>query len=43
MQGCLQRVFFNDVNGHRAVLAAGGWEVHAPRGPLLRRLPLHSS
>jgi glycolate oxidase iron-sulfur subunit len=34
MQGCVQRVFFGDVNAATArVLAAEGWEVHAPRRP----------
>jgi glycolate oxidase iron-sulfur subunit len=34
MQGCVQRVFFNDVNAATVrVLAAEGWEVHAPRQP----------
>lgn len=34
MQGCLQRVFFGDVNDATVrVLAAEGWEVHAPRNP----------
>lgn len=34
MQGCLQRVFFGDVNAATVrVLAAEGWEVHAPRNP----------
>jgi glycolate oxidase iron-sulfur subunit len=34
MQGCVQRVFFGDVNGATVrVLAAEGWEVHAPRQP----------
>jgi glycolate oxidase iron-sulfur subunit len=34
MQGCIQRVFFGDVNAATArVLAAEGWEVHAPRRP----------
>ncbi len=34
MQGCVQRVFFNDVNVATVrVLAAEGWEVHAPRQP----------
>ena len=32
MQGCVQRVFFGDVNAATVrVLAAEGWEVHAPR------------
>ena len=34
MQGCVQRVFFGDVNAATVrVLAAEGWEVHAPRHP----------
>jgi glycolate oxidase iron-sulfur subunit len=34
MQGCVQRVFFGDVNEATVrVLAAEGWEVHAPRSP----------
>ena len=34
MQGCVQRVFFGDVNAATVrVLAAEGWEVHAPREP----------
>jgi glycolate oxidase iron-sulfur subunit len=34
MQGCVQRVFFNDVNRATAeVLSAEGFEVHAPREP----------
>ncbi len=34
MQGCVQRVFFGDVNAATVrVLAAEGWEVHAPRNP----------
>jgi len=34
MQGCIQRVFFGDVNAATVrVLAAEGWEVHAPRRP----------
>jgi glycolate oxidase iron-sulfur subunit len=34
MQGCVQRVFFADVNAATArVLAAEGWQVHAPRQP----------
>ena len=34
MQGCIQRVFFGDVNAATVrVLAAEGWEVHAPRKP----------
>ena len=34
MQGCVQRVFFGDVNAATVrVLAAEGFEVHAPRQP----------
>jgi glycolate oxidase iron-sulfur subunit len=34
MQGCVQRVFFGDVNAATVrVLSAEGWEVHAPRTP----------
>ena len=34
LQGCVQRVFFGDVNAATvAVLSAEGWEVHAPRLP----------
>ena len=34
MQGCVQRVFFGDVNAATVrVLAAEGWEVHSPRRP----------
>ena len=34
MQGCVQRVLFGDVNAATVrVLAAEGWEVHAPRDP----------
>jgi len=34
MQGCIQRVFFGDVNAATVrVLAAEGFEVHAPRAP----------
>ena len=34
MQGCIQRVFFGDVNAATVrVLAAEGFEVHAPRQP----------
>jgi glycolate oxidase iron-sulfur subunit len=34
MQGCVQRVLFGDVNAATVrVLAAEGWEVHAPREP----------
>ncbi len=41
MQGCVQRVFFGDVNAATVrVLAAEGFEVHAPRAAaLLRRAP----
>jgi glycolate oxidase iron-sulfur subunit len=44
MQGCLQRVYFDDVNAATVrVLAAEGWEVHAPRRPrCCGALPLHS-
>jgi glycolate oxidase iron-sulfur subunit len=44
MQGCLQRVFFGDVNEATVrVLAAEGWEVHAPRQPrCCGALPLHA-
>jgi glycolate oxidase iron-sulfur subunit len=44
LQGCLQRVFFGDVNAATVrVLAAEGWEVHAPRTPrCCGALPLHS-
>jgi glycolate oxidase iron-sulfur subunit len=44
MQGCLQRVFFSDVNAATVrVLAAEGWDVHAPRQPrCCGALPLHS-
>jgi glycolate oxidase iron-sulfur subunit len=44
MQGCLQRVFFGDVNQATVrVLAAEGFEVHAPRQPrCCGALPLHS-
>jgi glycolate oxidase iron-sulfur subunit len=44
MQGCLQRVFFGDVNEATVrVLAAEGFEVHAPRQPrCCGALPLHS-
>jgi glycolate oxidase iron-sulfur subunit len=43
MQGCVQRVFFGDVNAATVrVLAAEGWEVHAPRQPrCCGALPLH--
>ena len=34
MQGCIQRVFFGDVNAATVrVLNAEGWEVHSPRRP----------
>src|SRR3954468_1782236 len=34
MQGCIQRVFFGDVNEATVrVLSAEGWEVHSPRSP----------
>jgi glycolate oxidase iron-sulfur subunit len=34
LQGCVQRVFFSHVNAATArVLAAEGWEVHAPAAP----------
>jgi glycolate oxidase iron-sulfur subunit len=34
MQGCVQRVFFGDVNAATVrVLAGEGWEVHSPRSP----------
>ncbi len=37
MQGCIQRVFFGDVNAATVrVLSAEGWEVHSPRSPVLR-------
>jgi glycolate oxidase iron-sulfur subunit len=44
MQGCVQRVFFNHVNEATArVLAAEGFEVHAPRLPrCCGALQLHS-
>jgi len=44
MQGCVQRVFYGDVNEATVrVLAAEGWEVHAPRRPrCCGALPLHS-
>ncbi|MEV4617505.1 heterodisulfide reductase-related iron-sulfur binding cluster [Asanoa sp. NPDC049573] len=44
MQGCVQRVFYGDVNAATVrVLAAEGWEVHAPRQPrCCGALPLHS-
>jgi len=44
MQGCVQRVFFGDVNAATVrVLSAEGWEVHAPRAPrCCGALQLHS-
>jgi glycolate oxidase iron-sulfur subunit len=44
MQGCLQRALFDDVNAATVrVLAAEGWEVHAPRRPrCCGALQLHS-
>jgi glycolate oxidase iron-sulfur subunit len=44
MQGCVQRVFFGDVNAATVrVLAAEGFEVHAPRTPrCCGALMLHS-
>jgi glycolate oxidase iron-sulfur subunit len=44
MQGCIQRVLFGDVNAATVrVLAAEGWEVHAPARPrCCGALPLHS-
>jgi glycolate oxidase iron-sulfur subunit len=44
MQGCIQRVFFGDVNAATVrVLSAEGWEVHAPRAPrCCGALQLHS-
>jgi glycolate oxidase iron-sulfur subunit len=44
MQGCLQRVYFGDVNEATVrVLSAEGFEVHAPRQPrCCGALPLHS-
>jgi glycolate oxidase iron-sulfur subunit len=34
MQGCIQRVFFGDVNEATVrVLSAEGWDVHSPRSP----------
>ena len=44
LQGCVQRVFFNDVNAATAaVLAAEGFDVHAPRRPrCCGALPLHA-
>jgi glycolate oxidase iron-sulfur subunit len=44
MQGCIQRVFFGDVNAATVrVLSAEGWEVHSPRSPrCCGALQLHS-
>jgi glycolate dehydrogenase iron-sulfur subunit len=44
LQGCLQRALFDDVNAATVrVLAAEGWEVHAPRRPrCCGALQLHS-
>jgi glycolate oxidase iron-sulfur subunit len=44
LQGCVQRVLFGDVNAATIrVLAAEGWEVHAPRRPrCCGALHLHS-
>lgn len=44
MQGCLQRVLYGDVNAATVrVLAAEGWQVHAPRRPrCCGALQLHS-
>jgi glycolate oxidase iron-sulfur subunit len=44
MQGCIQRVFFGDVNAATLrVLSAEGWEVHSPRSPrCCGALQLHS-
>jgi glycolate oxidase iron-sulfur subunit len=44
LQGCIQRVLFGDVNAATVrVLAAEGWEVHAPARPrCCGALPLHS-
>jgi glycolate oxidase iron-sulfur subunit len=44
LQGCIQRALFGDVNAATVrVLAAEGWEVHAPRKPrCCGALPLHS-
>jgi glycolate oxidase iron-sulfur subunit len=44
MQGCIQRVFFGDVNAATVrVLSAEGWEVHSPRAPrCCGALQLHS-
>jgi glycolate oxidase iron-sulfur subunit len=44
MQGCIQRVFFGDVNAATMrVLSAEGWEVDAPRSPrCCGALQLHS-
>lgn len=43
LQGCVQRALFGDVNAATVrVLAAEGWEVHAPRQPrCCGALPLH--
>lgn len=43
LQGCVQRALFGDVNAATVrVLAAEGWEVHAPRRPrCCGALPLH--
>jgi glycolate oxidase iron-sulfur subunit len=44
LQGCVQRVFFSDVNEATArVLAAEGFEVHVPRQPrCCGALPMHA-
>lgn len=44
MQGCIQRVFFGDVNAATLnVLSAEGWEVHSPRSPrCCGALPMHA-
>src|SRR3954451_20271688 len=44
MQGCIQRVFFGDVNAATMrVLSAEGWEVHSPRSPrCCGALPMHA-
>jgi glycolate oxidase iron-sulfur subunit len=44
MQGCIQRVFFGDVNAATLrVLSAEGWEVDAPRAPrCCGALPMHA-
>lgn len=44
MQGCIQRVFFGDVNQATInVLSAEGWEVHSPRSPrCCGALPMHA-